>query len=115
MDRALRFLWIAVLAAGLPAAAQIYLKSRTLYRPADLGSPRLLRRTAARSHWLVQLTGSRDRSTAAEWRRHGVRVAGFIPPSAAVIVVPDGADPSLLPAVRWSGRLSAEDKVSALV
>jgi hypothetical protein len=107
---------VLCLLAGLgvtPAAAQVRLKTRTIAGPEDLRAGTLLRRTSRR-HLLVELDAARAAAIQHEWKRRGIRVVGQIPPSAAIISTPDRVNVDA-PGVRWSGRLSAEDKISALV
>ena len=98
----------------LPAAAEVRLKVRTIAGPASLHAGPMLRKSPHRSHFLVEMERAPGSSTIQEWQRRGIRVAGHIPPSAVVVSVPDGAN-LRVPGIRWSGRLSAADKISVLI
>jgi hypothetical protein len=114
MARRFRVLLIFAALTAVPAAAQVWLKTRTLSGPADRRRTPLLRKSAGRSHILVELDAKPDVRTIRMWRLRGIRVVGQAPPRGLMLSVPDGVDPGQF-GVRWAARLSAEDKVSALV
>ena len=114
MSGGLRILSIAMALAGVSAMAEIRLKTRTLRGPADLPTGALQRKTAGRSHALVEMDGRPGAETVAQWKRRGIRVVGHVPPAGVVLSVPDGVEVEV-PGMRWAGRLSAADKLSPLV
>jgi hypothetical protein len=114
MGRTLRVLAALVALVQLPAAAEVRLKVRTIAGPAGLHAGPLLRKSVHRSHFVVEMEHAPSPLTIMEWQRRGIRVAGHIPPSAVVVSAPDGAD-LRVQGMRWSGRLSAADKISALI
>ena len=114
MGQRLPILGILAAMVGVPAGAEVHLKTRTIAGRADLREAPLVRRTSRRSHILVEMDAPPAATTVEAWKRRGIRVAGYVPPSAVVLSAPDGAD-LRAPGVRWMGQLSAADKVSALL
>ena len=72
----LRILTVWMVVAGLPLpAAPLHLQ----------------RKTPGRSHVLVKMDRRPDAARLEDWNRRGIRVAGYVPPAAVVLSVPDGA------------------------
>src|SRR5437763_5026154 len=114
MAQGFRALCVFAAMAVFTATGAVRLKVRSVSSAADLHAAPLLRKTPHRSHFLAEMESSPGSRVIHEWQRRGIRVTGHIPPSAVMLSVPDGAEIQV-PGMRWAGRLSAADKVSALL
>jgi hypothetical protein len=114
MGQRLSVLCILATTVLVPARAQVQLKARTVAGPADLRTTPVVRKTPHRSHILVAMDAMPTTAVMQIWEQRGIRVVGHIPPRSVMLSTPDGVD-LRVPGLRWSGRLSAEDKISALV
>ena len=103
---------LAILA--VPAAGAVRLQHRTITGPRDVHAGPLLRKSANRAHYLVELKGRPDVLTRLEWSARGIRLTGEVPPGGVLVSAPDGVDFGI-DSVKWAARLGAEDKLSALV
>src|SRR5215472_12590677 len=106
-----RTLWIAALAAASLAGQTIHLKTRNLEpeaNPQEYLSQPVLRRTADRSHYLIQFEQPVSAKTFADLRERGIIVTGYLPKSAVMASAPDDFSLQGLP-VRWVGRFEWQD------
>ncbi len=92
----------------------IRLKRRSFEAPRDMGAYRvgpLLRRTAGRSHYLIEFANQPGVEETAELGRRGVAVMSYVPDRALVVAASDDCNWAGL-GLQFVGRLDALDKLS---
>ena len=113
----LRCLILAACGVATLAAETIHLKTRDFDPRPDrteyLASP-LKRRTAGRSHYLIQFEAGVRAEVYGQLRDRGITVTGYLPDSTLMIAAPDDFSLEGLHVV-WVSRLEHRDKISPLV
>ncbi|MBM4382229.1 MAG: matrixin family metalloprotease [Deltaproteobacteria bacterium] len=102
---------LAAAQAPSPDPNELLLKARTFVPPPASKAAALGAREAAR-HLLIQFEQGRMKEGIAALEKSGVRVLEFVPRNAVSAYVPAGFEPTVVPAVRWAGKLRASDKLA---